>query len=193
MVKSISGMRTFATATTLLLALQIIFSLVYVIAIYAEPRIDFIQQCEGGLTDPNTVNTCTNKIQEVKGITVFIVCVSLLVHACEDYLCQNFYYFYSFIHHVDEVYFVRAFAEELERTYGYHDLLLGTKYLTGERSSRVYQTEGSKLRAGLYNALLATAFFRCWSVYHHWCRASIQSVSSGRYLCSMAHGLQLSP
>ena len=58
--------------------------MLYVVAIYVEPKSDFIQQCEAGLTDPNVVDTCTNKIQEVKGITVLIVGVSFLVHACES-------------------------------------------------------------------------------------------------------------
>ena len=82
-MRSIRGIRAFATSTMFLMALQAIFSLLYVIALYLEPKNDFIRQCEAGLRGSNT---CTNKIQEVKGITVLIVGLSLLVHACEFHL-----------------------------------------------------------------------------------------------------------
>jgi hypothetical protein len=73
--------------TAIPLALQAIFSLLYVIAIYVEPKSDFIKQCETWrASDSNVVNQCTNKMQEFKGIIVLIVAVSLGLHACEFWI-----------------------------------------------------------------------------------------------------------
>jgi hypothetical protein len=59
-----------------------LFSVLYIIAIYVEPKSDFIKQCENGSTDAKVIDTCTNKIQEVRGVTVAIVIVALLLHCC---------------------------------------------------------------------------------------------------------------
>ena len=76
-------------------------------------------------------------------------------------------YYHSLVCDVDEVYVVGAYASELERSYMYHNLMLGnsnstSKYSFGEESNMAYYTGTGRLRATLFNALLATAFFRCW-------------------------------
>jgi hypothetical protein len=114
------------------------------------------------------VDMCTNKIQEVKGITVLIIAVSLVLHACQShisfsaklYLCV---YNHLSIRDIDEVYAVGAYSVELERR-DTHDFILGNstpKYSAGEDSNMAYYADGH-LSNGLINALLAMAFFRCW-------------------------------
>jgi len=93
--KWVGGVRAFARTIAWLLAVQTVFSLLYIIMIYVEPKSDFIKQCENGSTNSNIVNTCTNQIQEVRGITVGIVILGLLVQAYE-------------------VHVVRAYASEIE-------------------------------------------------------------------------------
>jgi len=90
-----SGVRAFARTIAWLLGIQVVSSVLYIIMIYVEPKSDFIKQCENGSTNSSVVNTCTNEIQEVRGITVGIVVLGLLVHAYE-------------------VYVVAAYASELE-------------------------------------------------------------------------------
>src|SRR6202020_1501424 len=64
-----SGVRAFARTIAWLLGIQVVSSVLYIIMIYVEPKSDFIKQCENGSTNSSVVNTCTNEIQEVRGIT----------------------------------------------------------------------------------------------------------------------------
>ena len=82
LIKRAGGVRAFARTVAWLVGLQLVFSVIFIIAIYVEPKSDFIKQCENGSTDSNIVDTCTNKIQEVRGITTAIVAVALLLHCC---------------------------------------------------------------------------------------------------------------
>jgi Na+-transporting methylmalonyl-CoA/oxaloacetate decarboxylase gamma subunit len=81
--KRVRGVRAFARLIAWLLGIQIVLSVLYIIAILVEPKSEFIKQCENGSTDANVVDTCTNKITEVKAITVGIIVVALLLHSCE--------------------------------------------------------------------------------------------------------------
>jgi Na+-transporting methylmalonyl-CoA/oxaloacetate decarboxylase gamma subunit len=82
-LKRVGGIRAFARTIAWLLGVQIVFSVLYIIAIYVEPKSEFIKQCENGSTDSKIIDTCTNKIQEVRGISVAVIVVALLLHACE--------------------------------------------------------------------------------------------------------------
>lgn len=139
--KKVGGVRAFARTIAWLLGVQIIFSILYVVVIYAEPKSEFIKQCENGSTDSRIVDACTNKIQEVKGITVAIVVVALLLYAYE-------------------VYVVSAYASELERTEVNRSIIMGnSKYssvpggedsrpLNGPDMSYPYADAGYGRRAG---------------------------------------------
>jgi len=108
--KQYRGIRVFARVVAWLLGVQIISSVLYIIAIFVEPKSEFIKQCEAGRTDSTIVDTCTNKIQEVKGITVAIIVVALLLHAYELHV-------------------VRAYANELEQKELNRNIILGnSKY-----------------------------------------------------------------
>jgi len=106
LIKRARGVRAFARIIAWLLGIQLLFSVLYIIAIYVEPKSDFIKQCENGSTDANIVDTCTNKIQEVRGITVAIVVVALLLHCYELHV-------------------VGAYASELEQNEINRNIILG--------------------------------------------------------------------
>lgn len=109
--KRVGGVRAFARTIAVLLGIQFGISLLYIIMIFVEPKSDFIKQCEGGSTNSNIVNTCTNKISEVKGITVGIISAALLLHAYE-------------------VYVVGAYASELEQTEFNRNIIMGNPRYT---------------------------------------------------------------
>jgi len=83
LIKWARGVRAFARLTAWLLGIQLLFSVLCIIAIYIEPKEDFIKQCVHSSTDANVIDTCTNKIQEVRGIIVAIMVVALLLHCYE--------------------------------------------------------------------------------------------------------------
>jgi len=109
--KRVGGVRAFARTIAFLLGIQTLISILYIVAIYVEPKSDFIKQCEAGSTNSNVVDVCTNKIQEVKGITVGIIVVALLLHAYE-------------------VYVVGAYASELENSEFNRNIILGSSKYT---------------------------------------------------------------
>jgi len=104
--KRVRGVRAFARLLAWLLGVQIILSILYIVAILLEPKSEFIKQCENGSTDSKVVDTCTNKITEVKGITIGIIVVALLLHSYE-------------------VYVVGAYASELEQKEFNRNIILG--------------------------------------------------------------------
>ena len=81
--KKVGGIRAFARVLAWLLGIQFVFSVLYIVAILVEPKSEFIKQCEQGNTDSNVTDVCTNKIQEVKIITIAIIVVGLLLHSCK--------------------------------------------------------------------------------------------------------------
>jgi len=106
MFKKVGGIRAFARVLAWLLGIQFVFSVLYIVAILVEPKSEFIKQCEQGNTNSNITDVCTNKIEEVKIITIAIIVVGLLLHSYE-------------------VYVVGAYASELEQKDFNRNIILG--------------------------------------------------------------------
>lgn len=124
----LGGVRAFAKTLAFLLGMQFVFSVLYVVAIFVEPKSEFIKQCEAGKTDSNIVDVCTNKINEVRIITIVIVIVGLLLHAYE-------------------VHVVRGYAVQLEQKEVNRNIILGHSNAHG-RYSAVPHGEDSKPLTG---------------------------------------------
>jgi len=140
--KKVGGIRTFARTIGFLLVIQTVISVLYIVAIYVEPKSAFIKQCENGSTDPNVVNFCTNRIQQIKGISVGIIVAALLLQAYELYV-------------------VSAYATELEQTKFGRNIILGnakytavagddTRPLAGPNMSYPYADAGYGKKGGSY-------------------------------------------
>jgi len=118
------AIRAFARAIAWLLGVQLITSTLYIIAIFVEPKSDFIKACENGSADARVVDACTNRVGLAKGVFVGVIVVALLLH-------------------MYELYVVSAYATELERTELNRNIILGNKYedtrpLTGPDLSYPY-------------------------------------------------------
>lgn len=81
--KKAAGVRAYANVVGWLLGLQIIWGIIGIVALWVEPKAAFIRMCEGGKTDQNTVDACTNNISTTKGVVTGLIILSILLHGCE--------------------------------------------------------------------------------------------------------------
>jgi len=124
----LGGVRAFAKTLAFLFGIQLVSSVLYIVAIFVEPKSEFIKQCEAGKTDSNIVDVCTNRIKEVKIITIVIVIIGLLLHAYE-------------------IHVVRGYARQLEQKEVNRNIILGHSKAQG-RYSAVPHGEDSRPLAG---------------------------------------------
>ncbi|KAF7979204.1 hypothetical protein HWV62_43140 [Athelia sp. TMB] len=110
--KKAGGIRAYASTIAWLLGVQIIWGIIGIVALWVEPKTDFIQQCENGKTDQNTINICTSHIKETKGIATGLVVLVILLHAYQLHV-------------------VGGYANELEQQQLNRDIILGSKYELG--------------------------------------------------------------
>ena len=149
------AVRVFARVIAWLLGIQLITSTLYILAIFLEPKSDFIKACENGSANLNVADECTNHIALAKGVFVGVIVVALLLHACEfpfsshpllpafSSLSPDKHGAHSALP-VDELYVVSAYAAELERTELNRGIILNnpkfedTRPLTGPDTSYPY-------------------------------------------------------
>jgi len=102
----VGGVRTFLRTISWLFGIQLVLSILGIVAIYMEPRDEFTKQCINGQTDQSIIDTCRNSVNSARLAYVIAAVIALCWHA---YM----------------IYIVGAYAKQLEEKEINRNIILG--------------------------------------------------------------------